>query len=437
MSGDRLTPDQLERLRGLSDALVAAQKPILILNSVKWTDDVRAAFFADGAGSQPRIDDEYYARERPLKFETEAKRQELNALRHDAHDAFGDSPVGELLKGRIDGYLGVIDLLTARGTHDFGPVSDGLYGGVGDPLHVQGPTLAELGDLLDVSLANISNSRWEPPEQQTYTAEEGVAILQERLEPVCGMGEITVKLDDGIVSDAAAGSDYIKLREDATFSDRSLRVLEVHEGWVHVATSINGRNQPWCTFLAKGTPSTTITQEGLAVFTEITTLSSTPTRLRKISRRMEAIGMAADGATFLDVYRWMLDEGLDEDDAWVSTVRVFRGSTPTGPPFTKDLVYSRGFLEVYNVIRLAVRHGRLELLPLLFVGKISVREIELLVQLHADDVVIDPPILPPSMSDVTALASWMAFSNLLNRVDAEAMEVELGLSGTPTAADLG
>ncbi len=95
--------------------------------------------------------------------------------------------------------------------------------------------------MLDHALANISNSRWEPPEDRCFTAAEGVQILSDRLTPLCGLNEITVKLDDGIVADAAAGSDYIKLREDAIFSERSLRVLEVHEGWVHVATSINGR----------------------------------------------------------------------------------------------------------------------------------------------------------------------------------------------------
>ena len=79
----------------------------------------------------------------------------------------------------------------------------------------------------------------------------------------------------------------------------------------------------------------------------------------------------------------------------------------------------------HNVIRAAVGNGKLDLLPLLFVGKISVRELGLLEELQDQGVLVDPPILPPSMSDVTALTSWMAFSNLLNRVDAEAIEDEI------------
>jgi uncharacterized protein (TIGR02421 family) len=192
-----------------------------------------------------------------------------------------------------------------------------------------------------------------------------------------------------------------------------------------VSTSLNGRQQPWCTFLGKGTPSTTSTQEGLAVFTEVTTLSSTPNRLRKITRRMTAISMAEHGATFLDVFRWFVDQGLDFDAAWSSSVRVFRGSTPADGPFTKDLVYSRGFIEVYNVIRLAVRRGLLDRLPLLFVGKLAIRDLGMLAQLYDEGLVSGPTYLPPQVADLSALAAWMAYSNLLNGLDLETVEAEL------------
>lgn len=409
----------------LSDALVEAQKPILILNSVKWTDEVREQFYADGAEKQPQVDTEYYTSERGLAFDVDDKRAEFTSLAARVDKELGKSAIGQLLTGRIEGYTSVIDMLAARGTPAFAEISAGLYGSVADRLHDDGPTHIELGEVLDDALDNISDGRWEPPEDLCYTAAEGVEILTERLTAVAGLEDVNVRIDDGIVADAAAGSDYIKLREDAQFSERALRVLEVHEGWVHVATSVNGRRQPWCTFLAKGTPATTVTQEGTAVFTEITTLSSTPTRLGAISRRIQAIGMAEDGATFLDVYRWMLEQGLDTDNAWTSTVRVYRGSTPTLGPFTKDLAYGRGFIEVYNLVRLATKLGRLELIPLLFVGKISVHELGLIAQLHHDGLIVDPETLPPSISDVTALASWMAMSNLLNRVDVDEMEVVL------------
>ena len=415
-----------ETIRTLSDELVALQQPIRILDAVAWGDEIAADFFARGARNQPAVDKDYYGEHRPLRFEPADLRGDLASLRARVEKKLGHAPVADLLTARIDEYLRVIDLLEARGTSSFASIAAELYGGTSDVLHPGGPDLANLGSLMSDALGNIDSGTWEPPEDHSHTAAEGVEILADRLADLCGPDEVRIILDDGIVADAAAGGDYIKLRADAMFSTRDLRVLEVHEGWVHVATTLNGRRQPWCTFLGKGTPSTTSTQEGLAVFTEITTLSSTPERLRKVTRRILAIGMAEQGATFLDIFRWFRDEGLDDTEAWASSVRVFRGSTPEDGPFTKDLAYSRGFLEVYDFMRLAVRRGRLERLPLLFTGKLAIGEIGVLAGLSEEGVVTPPDILPPNMSDVSALASWMAFSNLLNRIDLDAMEEHLG-----------
>ena len=216
----------------LSDALVEAQKPILILNSVKWTYEVREQFYADGAEKQPKVDTEYYTSERGLAFDVDDKRAEFTSLAARVDKELGKSAIGQLLTGRIEGYTSVIDMLAARGTPAFAEISAGLYGSVDDRLHDDGPTHIELGEVLDDALDNISDGRWEPPEDLCYTAAEGVEILTERLTAVAGLEDVNVRIDDGIVADAAAGSDYIKLREDAQFSERALRVLEVHEGWV-------------------------------------------------------------------------------------------------------------------------------------------------------------------------------------------------------------
>ena len=103
--------------------------------------------------------------------------------------------------------------------------------------------------------------------------------------------------------------DYIKIRKDAWFSERDIRMLEVHEGWVHVGTTLNGRVQPVSTFLSKGTPTTTITQEGLALFVEVISFSSHPARLRRVTDRIRAIRMAESGATFLDDLDMLLSAG--------------------------------------------------------------------------------------------------------------------------------
>lgn len=89
-------------------------------------------------------------------------------------------------------------------------------------------------------------------------------------------------------------------------------MLEVHEGWGHLGTTLNGGAQPACTFLGKGTPSATTTQEGLAVLTEILTLRSSPSRLYRLINRVRAI-------TLEDIQTWrqLIDEGVVEAPRFV------------------------------------------------------------------------------------------------------------------------
>jgi hypothetical protein len=124
-----------------------------------------------------------------------------------------------------------------------------------------------------------------------------------------------------------------------------------------VGTTLNGQRQPFCTFLAKGTPSTTITQEGLALPVEILAGVSHPTRLRRITDRVHAIALAESGANFVEVFDSLIARGRTRDEAYATTVRVFRGSTPAASPFTKDLAYHKGFVSIYSFMQIAVRRG--------------------------------------------------------------------------------
>ena len=98
-------------------------------------------------------------------------------------------------------------------------------------------------------------------------------------------------------------------------------------------------------------------------------------RLRRVTDRIRAIHLAEQGATFVDVFERLRGDGRGPEEAYATCVRVFRGSTPEGGPFTKDLAYSKGFVMVYNFIRLAVRRGRLERIPLLFCGKLDLADV--------------------------------------------------------------
>src|SRR6516164_9351980 len=58
-------------VRTLSDRLVEAQRPIRILDAIKWDDDIERAFFAAGCRKLPPVDRDYYLA-RPLPFDPEA-----------------------------------------------------------------------------------------------------------------------------------------------------------------------------------------------------------------------------------------------------------------------------------------------------------------------------------------------------------------------------
>jgi uncharacterized protein (TIGR02421 family) len=415
-----------QTLRELSDRIVEAQRPIRVLDAVKWDASVQEHFFRQGYKGLPRVDRAYYEA-RPLPYDPTEKRQELQDIARDIERRLGRfNPIGVIMRRMCQEYELVVAMLEARGCADFSRLSQQLYGSAHDVFHAGDPTLSDLGVMMDEALTNIDRSVFLQSEEKAIPGEEAVALLQERLNGVFPDPEhrIRVIVSDGILADAAAGSNYLKLRKEAYFNDRDLRLLEVHEGWVHLGTTLNGLNQPVCTFLSKGPPSSTITQEGLAILMEIISFASLPARVRRLTNRIRAVDMAESGADFNDVFDFFREQGYAEAESYNAATRVFRGSTPDGSPFTKDISYSRGFILVYNYIQLAVKKGMLDRIRLLFCGKTTLEDMRTLAQLVDEGVVELPQFLPPPLADLNALAAWMCYSNFLNRLSQQRIEAD-------------
>ncbi len=414
------------RVRSLSDRIVATQKGIRILDAIKWGEEIQAAFFAADCRELPKVDAAYYQRS-PLACDPADTRAAFREIQRDIAAQLGRAnPAGQLMDRMCDEYLEVLDLLAARGTSAFGEISKHLYGSASDAFHAGGPSILDLADSLDQSLHAIDESAFLDQTSQEIPTPEAVAKLQQRLDRIFTEPSARVRVteSDGIVADAAAGSDYIKLRKDAKFSERDLRVLEAHEGWVHVGTTLNGQRQPFCTFLAKGTPSTTITQEGLALLVEILAGASHPMRLRRVTDRVHAIALAESGAHFVEVFDALCARGRTREEAYGTTVRVFRGSTPDQSPFTKDLAYHKGFVSIYSFMQIAVRRGRVDRIPLLFCGKLTLEDVGTLSDLVDQQLVAPPLYLPPPVADLNGLAAWLAYGNFLNRLDLAQVEAD-------------
>lgn len=410
---DRLEPRRYQRqVRELSDRLIALQRPIRILDSIKWPADIERRFFAQNAQELPDLNKDHYQRQ-ALEFDPEQLRSEFKALRDELSLKLGrHDGLGKILKATVDQYLLVIDLLEHRGTRDFGRLSRELYGSASDKLRGDRKTLRQLGERLChvFSLpAAISVSR---PHAKTLDASSAVQSLQQSLDQYFDAGEVRVILSDGIVSDAAAGGDYIKINQEADFSQRDLQILEVHEGWVHVGTTLNGRRQPHASWLSVGSPRVTACQEGLAVLMETLTFSSHPQRALKVSDRVVAVDMAERGADFLEVFHHFVANGRSERDSYKITQRVFRGGTlDGGSVFTKDISYLRGLVENVNFLRSAINSGVPEIIPMLFVGKVALDDVPLLYEHYLEGTIVGPHYVPAIFKDMGGLYSWFGFSS--------------------------
>ncbi len=412
-----------EDIKALSDAIVNAQTPIRILDAVKWDNKIKEKFFAQKCKEQPDVNAEYYRQN--VNLDWPKQRQLFHLIERAATKRLGQfNPVGQIMRRICGEYLKVLHMLERRGTHEFTYLSQELFGSAKDVFHVGDPTLAQLGMLMADALSNIGKSQALEEEERNIPADDAIEILQNALNVHFSdpNKQVRVILSDGIIADAAAGADYIKIRSDAKFNARDLKILEIHEGLVHIGTTLNGKAQPICTFLSKGPPSSTVTQEGLAILMEIISLVSYPARLKKISNRIRAVELAEDGATFLDIFEFFRTEGYSADDCYVLSSRVFRGSLPTSGPFTKDLSYAKGFVTVYNFLQLAVRKGLLDRIPMLFCGKTTLEDIRDIAQLIDEGIIIPPKYLPPQIKDMNAITAWMCFANFLNRLSLSKVE---------------
>lgn len=409
----------------LSESIVKAQKPIRILDALKWTPDIKDYFFKHHFKKLPPIDEVFYQQKIPLNFDASKKIQEFKEIERNIRRYLGQySGVGSIMQRMCHEYCQVVEMLLARGTPRFTAISQELYGSSEDVFHVGAPTLKDLANLVSTTLSHLEDKVTTQLDEKKFTSEEAVIILKKRLGEYFSSQEVKIELSDGIIADASAGADKIKIHTGLYLSEREIRILEIHEGWVHLGTTLNGLAQPICTFLSKGPPSSTITQEGLGIISEIFTFSSYPSRVKRLTNRISAVSMAECGANFLDVFNFYRHEGFDEEASYSATTRVFRGSIPEGGPFTKDLSYSKGFILIYNYIRLAVQHGLIQQIPLLFLGKTTLEDLHILKDLLEEGIITPPKYMPPQFQDLAALSAWMCYSLFLNRLNLQQLALD-------------
>jgi hypothetical protein len=88
------------------------------------------------------------------------------------------------------------------------------------------------------------------------------------------------------------------------------------------------------------------------------------------------------------------------------------------------LVYTKGFILIYNYLRLAVEQGLLDRIDLLFVGKTSLEDQRLLAHLFEEGLLVKPYHMPHQFRDLAALSCWMCYSLFFNQLDLKKLAID-------------
>jgi len=405
----QVSDQEKDRIRQTARLLYEASCSIRILRTIAWPSEVKEEFFAQNAKELPQVS---YTPLDPAPV--------LDLVRDARRFIVPMSAIDLWLERQADGIERGARMLASVGTPAFFEYSRHIYGEPTAPLRYFPLSPLELSQSISDTIAQLACIEMDiaPP---TYHSSEKVASDMERaVQQHFGKDAPKIELVDRLSANALATISAIKIRRDARFTDRDASQLLHHEAYIHVATSLNGRAQTDLPILAAGHPGTTRIQEGLAVYAEIISGSMELDRMRRLADRVFAIQMAIEGADFLEVYHYFLEKVGDRDQAFENARRVFRGGVITGgAPFTKDVVYLLGLLQVSNAIRAFFAAGRSDCLKLLFCGKLDIMDIPALCELYTMGLCQVPLYLPPWVSDPRYLLALLTYSTFMNKMDME------------------
>lgn len=382
-----------------------AARRIRVLRTLTWSPAVTERFFAQNAQELPRV------RYRPFDSS-----ESLEAVRQARRILGKNSLPEQWLRRHAADIEHAAYMLASVGTPDFYFHGRELYGAPSDPVLDGTTTSLNLANRLDRTLARVDPEGMGPP-VETLDAHALAKRLNQATRRLLGEHAPPVVVVEHLSAKAVAGARRIRVNAQARFNEGDVQQLLMHEAMVHVATSLNGRNQRKLPLLEVGHPGTTRTQEGLAVFSELISGAMTPHRFRRLAGRVRAIQMSLEGADFLQVYRFFVERTDDPAQSFEDTRRVFRGGVLTGgAPFAKDGVYLDGLLRVYNFLRAAIWLHRNDVVPLLFCGRLDLEDIPALAELTRVKICRPPVFMPPWAADQRFLVSYMAFSGFLKRI---------------------
>jgi uncharacterized protein (TIGR02421 family) len=403
-----------KKLLGRTQAVLGSLKTSNLLDDLAWPRSVEEDFFRHKARRLPA---HTYA------IDTDGLRADTQALTALQKSIEGDHAIASWLRGVAQGAIDRNRLVSAVGTKAFGRLSKSIYGGARSRFFQLPVRNLDLAEHL---LKRIAIHGWDEAKDASQPLLGDEAFAQELRRRIAkhrpGI-QVRVLVDPHCTSKAIAGMRRLRIRQGATFAPWEADGLFCHEVETHVFTAHNGALQPFAPFLKAGGPRSTPTQEGLAVFAELYNRALGVPRLERLALRVKLVDMADQGASFLDVYRHLLERGHAPRDAYLDGVRIFRGGLAQGgAPFTKDACYLAGLLHVYAFLSAFVRGGFRDEVELLVSGRIALDDIAALAELRAMGLVERPVHRPRWLERWSTLLPYFSFTSFMDAVDLKPVE---------------
>lgn len=283
-----------------------------------------------------------------------------------------DTVLGTLLRTKHRELSLQIDMLAARDTEDFMPLSIELYGAITPDLRGSAEQILETVTDTESTSAGSLDAR-----AFLARAQEEIGHYRDQDPDI----EVHAEIRDD-VSGVMVSGDSLLIGPRSKVQKVRAEALLHHEVGTHLVTHVNGSIQP-IKVLGSGLAGYDETQEGLAVLAEVASGGLTAFRLRQLASRVVTVHRMVTGATFTDAHEALVAEGVPASSAFTTTMRAFRAGG-----LTKDAVYLRGMLDLLDHLR----HGGT--LDALLLGKFSLKDLPLVSDLQARGV-LEPARLTP------------------------------------------
>src|SRR5271156_4693816 len=99
----------------LSESIVKAQKPIRILDALKWDNSIKEEFFKHRFKKLPPVNAEYYTQKTALDYDPQKKIEEFRDIERSIRRQLGQySGVGSIMQRMCHEYCRVLEMLEAR-----------------------------------------------------------------------------------------------------------------------------------------------------------------------------------------------------------------------------------------------------------------------------------------------------------------------------------